>query len=275
MKIGMVLLLLLVNTGNMKAQELYVFTEPASNIPAHALSARITGHFVGRDRIYGRFSQRYMPELMAGISKNLMVHLYGTWADMHVSRLKFESYGVYAKYRFFSNDGLHRHFRMAAFADASKTNSPFHYDETTLMGDKSGLSLGLIATQLWHKWAVSATLSTTQVLDKSRGKSTIYIPPRNYQAMDYSLSTGYLLFPREYKGYDQVNLNLYLELLGQRSLDRRLHFTDLAPALQFIFGSNTRLNFGYRFQLEGTMQRMATQSYLVSVERIFLNALKK
>jgi hypothetical protein len=49
----------------------------------------------------------------------------------------------------------------------------------------------------------------------------------------------------------------------------------MAPALQLIFNSNTKLNFGYRFQLGGTMQRMAKTSWLISIERTFLNALKK
>jgi hypothetical protein len=36
-------------------QELYVFSEPASNMPAHSISTKLTGHFVTKDNIYGRF----------------------------------------------------------------------------------------------------------------------------------------------------------------------------------------------------------------------------
>jgi hypothetical protein len=49
----------------------------------------------------------------------------------------------------------------------------------------------------------------------------------------------------------------------------------MAPALQFIFNSNAKLNVGYRFQLAGNMNRMANNSWLVSFERTFLNALKQ
>jgi hypothetical protein len=49
----------------------------------------------------------------------------------------------------------------------------------------------------------------------------------------------------------------------------------MAPAIQLIFNSNTKLNMGYRFQLDGNMQRMAKSSWLISLERTFLNALKK
>ena len=38
------------------AQELYVFTEPASNMPAHSLSVKLTDHIVTNDKIYGRIS---------------------------------------------------------------------------------------------------------------------------------------------------------------------------------------------------------------------------
>ncbi len=118
-------------------------------------------------------------------------------------------------------------------------------------------------------------MSHTQVLDKTRNSKTIYVPERNYQSINYTVSGGYLLLPKEYTDYKQLNVNLYTEFIGQQTLDRRTWFIDMAPALQLIFNSNTKLNLGYRFQLDGNMARMADQSFLVSLERTFLNALKK
>ncbi len=270
-----ILVLFLVVTTRIPAQELYVFSEPASNMPAHSISAKLTGHFVTRDNIYGRLSQRYMPEIMFGFSKKVMVHLSATFANMHTNNFDFESVSVYGKYRFLSNDEIHQHFRMAIFADASYTRVPFHYDEITLMGDKSGVEAGIIATQLWNKFALSGTVSHTQVLDRSRHDKVIYVPARNYQSFNYVLSAGYLLLPREYTDYRQLNLNLYFEMLAQQTLDRKAHFVDLAPALQFIFNSNAKLNVGYRFKVSSNMDRMTNQSWLVSFERTFLNALRK
>lgn len=260
---------------NLHSQELFVFSEPASNMPAHSVSAKLTGHFVTRDNIYARFSQRYMPQLMLGVSKRLMVHLGCTFSDMHTFKFRYESFNLYAKYRVLSNDDIHTHFRMAVFAEGSKTRAPFHYDETTLMGDKSGVGAGIIATQLWNKFALSGTLSHYQVLDKSRNDKVQYIPSRTYQSMDYSLSAGYLLFPRQYTDYGQTNLNLYAELLAEQSLDISKYCLDAAPALQIIFNSNTKVNLGYRFQLAGNMQRMSANSWQLSIERTFLNALGK
>jgi hypothetical protein len=270
------LLLLLFLSVHVRAQELYVFTEPASNMPAKSISLKLTDHFVTSDNIYQRFSQRIMPQVMVGVSKKLMMHFGATFSNMHTPALKYESVNIYTKYRFLSHDEIHKHFRMAVFANASSTKAPFHYDEITLMGDKSGVEAGIIATQLWHKLAVSGTVSHTQVLDKSRNnKTVIYVPVRNYQAMNYSLSAGYLLLPKEYNDYRQMNLNLYFEILAQQLLDHKTGYVDMAPALQFIFNSNFKVNIGYRFQASGSMQRMASNSWQLSLERTFLNALKK
>jgi hypothetical protein len=269
--LAMVVLLSLKSGG----QELYVFTEPASNLPAHTISLKLTDHFVTRDNIYGRFSHRVMPQVLVGISKKFQVSLSGTIANMHTPDFRYESINLYAKYRFLSKDGIHKHFRMAVFAEGSATRAPFHYDEITLMGDKDGIRAGVIATQLWNKLAVSTTISHTQVLDESRNSKVIYVPERNYQSMNYSLSAGYLLLPKEYTDYKQTNLNLYLEMLAQQTLDRKTHYVDLAPAVQLIFNSNAKLNLGYRFQLSSNMDRMNTNSWLISFERTFLGVLKK
>jgi hypothetical protein len=257
-------------------QELYVYTEPASNMPAHSLSTKPTANFIGKNPSAGnRFMQRYTPEVMMGVNKKLMWHLGGSFSDMHSRNFRWESVYTYIKYRFISVDDVHKHFRMAAFGDASYTRSPFEFDEVSLQGDKTGIALGLIATQLINKLAVSATISHTQVLDGSRNDKIVYSPERNYQAMNYSLSAGYLLFPTKYTDYRQTNMNLYVELLGQQTLDRSTHYWDLAPAVQFIFNSTSKANIGYRFQLNGNMERMTEQSLLVSYEWTFLNALKR
>jgi hypothetical protein len=256
-------------------QELFVYSEPASNMPARSISVKLTDHFVTDDNIYNRFSHRIMPQIMFGVSKKLMLHFGGTISNMHTPDFRYESVNFYAKYRFFSKDEIHKHFRMAVFADASATKAPFHYDEITLMGDKSGIEAGIIATQLWHKFALSGTVSHTQVLDKSRNnKSVIYVPARIYQSMNYSVSTGYLLLPKEYTDYKQTNLNVYLEFLGEQTLDINKYCLDLAPAIQLIFNSNAKLNIGHRFQLSGNMRRMSNSSWQISFERTFLGTVK-
>jgi hypothetical protein len=212
---------------------------------------------------------------MVGVNKNLMLHLITTFANMHTADFEFESVGFYAKYRFLSFDDIHKHFRLAAFADATHSVAPFHYDEISLMGDKSGVELGLIATQLWNKFALSGTIGHTQLLDESRKNDVIYVPARDYSSLNYSLSAGYLLFPRNYTDYKQTNLNLYLELLGQKTLGEGRYYWDLAPAIQVIFNSNFKLNVGRRMQVSSDMNRMAENTWQISIERTFLNAFGK
>lgn len=274
MKFFLPLILLLCCLGG-NAQELYVYSEPASNMPAHSISTKLSSNFITKQDPANRFMQRYTPEIMLGINKNWMVHAGATFADMHTNNFRWESVYLYGKYRFLSSDDLHTHFRMAVFGEAAYSRSPFMFDELSFQGDKSGVQLGVIATQLWHKLAVSGTVSHLQSLDGSRNDKTIYIPSRIYQAMNYSLSAGYLLLPFEYTDYRQTNLNLYAEFLAQQSLDRKAYYIDFAPAVQLIFNSTTKLNLGYRVQLGSDMQRMTKNSWLVSVERNFLNVLKK
>lgn len=256
-----------------QAQELYVYSEPASNMPARSLSTKYIGRYQDRESGEG-LEQRQELELMFGINKKWMVHTTTSLSNMYTSNTRWESLRAYAKYRFLSVDEVHRHFRMAAYGEISHSRNRPRYDELSLTGDQSGIGGGLILTQLLHKLAVSSTLGIVQSLQNERLNESdrlLY----SFNAFNYSLSAGYLLLPKRYKNYNQTNFNVYVEMLGSQSLDKNLQFLDIAPALQLIFNSNTKLNLGYRFQLSGNMNRMATQSLQLSVERTFLNALKK
>ncbi|HKC36220.1 MAG TPA: hypothetical protein VKB95_09160, partial [Chitinophagaceae bacterium] len=202
---------------NTTGQELYPYTEPASNMPARSLSLKMSAMF-GKGVHGNRLEQRYSPEVMFGLSKKWMLHAGLTFSNMYESFYYYESARVYAKYRFLSNDEVHKHFRMAAFAMAAYSRNHLQHNELNLMGEHSGVQTGLIATQLWNKLAVSGTASLIEVFDKKRNDKTI---PQQYafESLNYSLSAGYLVLPLDYKNYDQTNLNIYAELLGGRNLD--------------------------------------------------------
>ena len=269
------LLVFFVTSLNCYSQELFINTEPASNIPARSVNLKLSGQFIPYDPIYHRPGSRYTGRLQFGISKKLMAQTGLTFSNMYSNRTEWEASFLQMKYRFLSFDKVHEHFRMAAFASASKSKAPFHYNESNLLGDKSGVELGIIATQLLNKFALSATLSNLQILDESRYDNAIYLPMRSYSFINYSISTGYLLLPREYSSYRQVNLNIYLEALGQQALNQNRFYLDLAPAIQLIFFSNTKLNIGSRFQFKGNIQRMSNESWSLSMERSFLNVIKQ
>ncbi|WP_336518609.1 hypothetical protein [Pollutibacter soli] len=261
-------------SGQLQAQELYVFTEPASNMPAKSASLKYKGKFLEGYHSQ-KLEQRHSIDAEFGLSNKLMFHVGSTFSDMYsYPEFQWESVNAYLKYRFLSKDEIHKHFRAAVFMEGSYSRNDMFYDEISFDGDQSGIRTGVIATQLLHKLALSTTLSVSQVLNEQRWDKTTP-DPYSYQSFNYSLSAGYLIFPFKYTSFKQTNFNLYLELLGSQALDKKLYYVDLAPAMQFIFNSTIKLNFGYRFQLDGNMHRMAKQSYMVSLETVFLNLLKK
>jgi hypothetical protein len=216
---------------------------------------------------------RFSPEVQAGITKNLMVAGGASFANMFFEdAIVFESARLYAKYRFYSNDEVHKHFRAAVLAQGSWSNNPLVYHELNLDGDNSGIQAGLVATQLVHKFAASAGVSYIRQFEQVN--KIQFFRGFSSNAMQYNLSMGYLLFPRNYTNYNQTNLNLYCELIGQQNTDLKAGFADIAPAVQLIFNSSSRVNLGGRFQLTGNAHRMATQSLLLSFEHYFLNAIK-
>lgn len=252
------------------AQELYIFTEPASNLPSKSINTKWTTKWQN-DEMNDRTGFRHSQDIGLGLHKNWMVIVGNTFSSMYQNSMKWESAKLYTKYRFLSIDESHSHFRMAAFAEGSYSKNPLRYDHLSLMGDQSGIRAGVVLTQLWNKLAVSSTLDYMQVLNEK----DLTQPHLPYQAFNYSLSAGYLLFPRTYKSYDQTNLNLYVEVLGQSALDQSKHAIDVAPAIQLIFKSKSKLNIGYRMEASSNMHRMSQNSWLVSFETLFLNVLKK
>ena len=249
------------------AQELYVFSEPASNMPANSVGIR---QQLRRVEAAPNFDggTRSSTEIMYGANKNWMLHAAFTFSDMYSAYFRAESFRVYGKYRFFSHDDLYRHLRMAAFGEISYSRNPQMYDEISLEGDLSGVQTGIIVTQLLHKLAISATGSYVNSLRPIQ--NDLHSRPISQDAFSYSFSAGYLLFPMRYTSYNQTNVNLYCELLGQNALLSKVQYTDLAPAIQFIFNSQTKLNIGYRYQLSNTMHRMGRQGWLLSMEWLFL-----
>lgn len=249
-----------------------MFTEPASLMPAKSVTAKLGARYPN-SRDNRSFKQRYIPEIMVGISKKLMMHISSTLSDYYSPSLRYESTKLYGQWRFLANDGVHTHFRMAAFGEGAYTHNPFLYEELNLDGDHSGLQGGVIATQLIHKLAVSATASVTKVLTKQRAHAGHEVHSTN--TINYSLSAGYLLFPRNYSSYHQTNLNIYLELLGMRGWEQPHTMLDLAPALQLILNSRYKINTGYRFQLAGNMQRVGKNTLYLGLETTFLGVLQK
>lgn len=261
------------------AQELYISTEPASNMATGSIGLRLTSKLFDMKYNSG-YTLRLDPEIMFGISKKFMLHINAYASDMYQHDLRFEGGSVYGKYRFLSNDDVHTHFRMAAFGKVSVINNPsflqvnnafYRNNEIDLDGNNSGFLAGIVATQLLHKLALSSSvayINSFANIDQHEAAAGAG------HAMNYTVSAGYLLFPATYKNFNQVNLNLYCEMLGSSSLDGNGYYLDIAPAIQFIFNSIARLDLSYRTQFAGDMKRLSGNYFLMRFEYNFLNAFK-
>lgn len=258
------LLLACCSFNSMRAQELFVYTEPASNMPAKTMGIRIS-NWIMHDDYANRTNYHLIPEIMWGANKRLMLHAEGYFSN-RTGRLSAEGGALYAKYRFYSTDKVNRHFRMAALARATSNNGDIHQEEIVTNGHNTGFQLGLIGTQLLHKTAISGTVYYEHATDNREGNEL----PVGYSgnAVNYSFSVGRLILPRSYKGYKQTNLNVMVELLGQSLVDNGKHYLDIAPSVQLIFNSQTRVDIGYKRELYSTMLRTAPNGLLIRIEHL-------
>ena len=247
------------------SQELYVNTEPASNMATGSLGLRIESQGFFKPG----YKNRSTLETMYGVNRHLMVHGSLYMSDYYSSSQHFEGGSIYSKYRFLSIDTVQKHLRGAFFIKASSINNPLPNQEITLEGDNSGLQSGVVFTQLLHKLALSGSVSYLRAFDNRGGYSPPTFQARNAAA--YTLSAGYLLFPRSYRDYKQVNVNLYAELLGKTNPGHGQSYLDAAPAVQFIFNSVCRLDLSYRTPLYNDMVRNTKNMYLIRLEYNFFN----
>jgi hypothetical protein len=240
-----------INSSCASAQELFLLSRPASNIPAHSVSIGLGNSFISAPNSFIRIQ----PEVAYGVSGKLMLQWQGAITN-RIDGLKFNGQSLYAQYKFLNIDEKKRHFRMAGFTRIGLGDKVQFQDELDVNGMNSGWEFGLISTQLLHKTAISGTV----------GMEKAYFENNNNTALSYSLSVGQLVLPKKYKSYKQTNINLMTELLGQSEFNEGKSFIDIAPVVQFIFLSRSRLDIAYRVQVLGNMQRVAKNGFIMRLE---------
>jgi hypothetical protein len=264
----LILLLIVFSFRSATAQELFVFTEPASNMAAKGFGLRLNNYLMNETGSK-RNSYHLIPEIMWGVSKRFMVHAEAFLSNRNNSFVT-EGGGLYAKYRFYSTDEVQSHFRMAAFGRYSFNSSDVHQQAIDLNGHNSGYEAGLVFTKLKGKVAVSATTSYAHAIDN--GKEKFIYGDKNRNAVNYTLSVGKLMLPKEYTSYKQTNMNLMVEMLGQANMNTGSSFLDIAPSVQFIFLSKMRLDLAYRIPLVKDLSRTSPGGYFLRFEYNIFNA---
>ncbi|WP_147205332.1 hypothetical protein [Segetibacter aerophilus] len=251
------------------AQELFSQTEPASNMASRSIGFRLDNSVM--DEIgSSKINYHLIPEIRVGLSKKIMIQ-GGLFFSNRNDRFRAEGGSLYAKYRFLSKDAMQRHFRMAAFGRVSYNNSDIHQEEINMYGHNSGFEAGVVATQLLRKVALSTTVSYTKATDNGNNNKFIY-GSTNSKAVNYTFSIGKLMLPKEYKDYRQTNVNLMLEFLNQVNVGSQKYYMDVAPSVQFILNSKSRVDIGYRKELSSTMIRTAPNGFFIRLEHNFFNA---
>ncbi len=254
----------------LEAQELFTYTEPASNMPARSIGLRLTGSFMPI-RPTDAWSTHVNPEIMVGISKKWMFHAEGFLSNAQRS-FDAEGGSLYIKHRFYSYDELHSHFRLAAIGRIAINNSDIHQEAVDLNGHNSGVELGLIATKLMHKVAISANVSYIKGSSNLGEKFYTKADETNRRAIGYSLSFGKLMLPKSYENYNQINVNTMVECLAQTNLSSGNTYIDVAPVLQCIFKSRMSLMLGYRIPLVTNLYRTSPGGGLIRFEYNLFNA---
>ncbi len=252
------------------SQELFVVTDPASNIPTNTLSVRFSQSLF-KELFEPGYNYHFSPEIAYGLNKDLMVRATA-FISTRSNQLVTEGGSFYTKYRFYSSDDLNSHFRLATFGRVSFNNSDIHQEKLDIVGHNSGYELGLVGTKLIKKVAISASLSYEKALDNTQ----INTFPSNFgdNATNYTLSFGRLMYPKKYINYKQTNINLMVEFLGQTINENGKSYLDIVPALQFIINSQARVDLVYRQELASNMLRTAPNGFYLNLEYNFFNLIK-
>jgi hypothetical protein len=80
------------------------------------------------------------------------------------------------------------------------------------------------------------------------------------------------MLPKAYRDYKQTNINLMIEFLSQVNTGSGKYYMDIAPSVQMIFNSQSRVDVGYRKELSTTLLRTAPNGFFVRLEYNFFNA---
>lgn len=257
----------------LRAQELFISTEPASNMPARTWGLRLSTE---SGEMNEEFKTRTEFELMYGFSKEMMGHVQ-LYASNHTGAYAYENIGLYGKYRFFSDDDFKYHLRSALYGKGvfgkQTTSTPL----AGLDGGTTGYGGGLITTMLVDHFAASVTIGAALgAPDLATDEHHVY---RDITCYNYSLSMGYLLLPTEYKSYDDPNLNLYAEFLGKYASyknDEHGVITAsnnneviLSVGPQVILNSIARIDLAFRTAISSNAVHRTPNTIVLKFERVF------
>src|SRR5574343_229851 len=235
-----ILFLIAMSCQNVLSQELFVVTDPASNVPANSLAVNVMQSLF-KEEMKSGYNYHFMPEVTYGLNKNIMFRA-SAFISNRSNQLVTEGGSFYTKYRFYSSDDLNSHFRMAAFGRYSFNNADIHQEQIEILG---------------------------------HNKADYPFPnDMGDNATNYTLSFGKLMYPKKYTSFKQTNINLMVEFVGQTINENGKSYLDVVPAIQFIFNSQARLDLAYRQELISSMLRSAPNGFYFNLYYTFFDLTK-
>jgi hypothetical protein len=264
------LLLIILGFQKSFSQELFVVTDPASNVPANSLAINAM-QLLFKEKFEQGYNYHIMPEVTYGLNKSLMFRATAFVSNRNTS-LVTEGGSIFTKYRFFSSDDLNSHFRLAAFGRYSFNNSDIHQEQIEIMGHNSGFETGIVATKLIKKVAISSSVSFEKAFDNT--SKNPFPNTLGDNATNYTLSFGKLMYPKKYTSYKQTNINLMVEFVGQTINENGKSYLDVVPSIQFIINSQARIDLAYRQELVSSMLRTAPNGVYFNLYYTFFNVTK-
>ena len=258
-KIFLFFLIFLFLYNNSYSQELYINTEAASLIPKGTKVIRFNYSSIFLNQTNEKESIKnallFTPSLAYGLSKKIMISGSFQFSNKPYEKdlgtnFGFNGFKLYSKQRIFTTDKQKNHTRLSSFVKYSFHKEKFMKSNIDLELQDNGFEFGLIGTQLIKKLAISITSAYTRVNDIYDKSNNLF----RLGTLKNSISAGYLVFPRKYKSYKQTNFNLYLEYITNtitnKSFPERFNkFSSiLAPGIQFIILSRSRLDFSYKIR---------------------------
>ena len=258
-KIFLFFLIFLFLYNNSYSQELYINTEAASLIPKGTKVIRFNYSNIFLNQTNEKESIKnallFTPSLAYGLSKKIMISGSFQFSNKPYEKdlstnFGFNGFKLYSKQRIFTTDKQKNHTRLSSFVKYSFHKEKFMKSNIDLELQDKGFEFGLIGTQLIKKLAISITSAYTRVNDIYDKSNNLF----RLGTLKNSISAGYLVFPRKYKSYKQTNFNIYLEYITNTITNKYFperfnkFSSTLAPGIQFIILSRSRLDFSYKIR---------------------------
>jgi hypothetical protein len=275
MKLIVVLLFLISGNINLFSQELFIMSEAASS---ESKGRKLISLFLNGNSDILNYTS-YLG-LMYGVNGRLtsMNYLY---FSLNPDKGIIGDADIGMNYRFVSNDKKQFHFRTSVFTHvriptkgANTTDSVlFAHDvlENNHRQENFMPYAGLAATLLEKKFAANLNLSFNFPIPKGDYRYGYYFMG--------GLAFGYLLLPRTYESYKDVNLNLYLESKGFYFTENKINGINIAGSGgkkaevllggQLIFNSALLFELGYIRSFADENIRIQKNIFFTSVRYLF------